>query len=195
MNDPRFDARVRAALLDVPMPDDDETRVALGKVTGRSRGGGGWSPWLVGAAAAAAVLVLILATVLAVPRSGQEPPASPASSNSSSSGSTLLDTPWVRRVDGGIEPTWAGRWTATFNASGSLTLEAPTGAEQVSDAAAFTVADSTVRISAFTNTVCPGDAAGVYRWTGADGRLTLSPVTDSCLARRAVLAGTWQDLR
>lgn len=91
-------------------------------------------------------------------------------------------------------PTLIGRWRITFNTDGTYALERHdvgtlvTGTFTV-DGNQVTITDESGLLACAAGPGGFGDvSSGTYRWEFARDRLTLTPVEDSCLGRRILLA-------
>ncbi|MBF4769902.1 hypothetical protein ISU10_19190 [Nocardioides agariphilus] len=187
-DDTRFDARVRGALTELPVPGDLETRDALVAVLDRSRGprrSPRRSPrtWAMPALAAAAVVALVALLAVVVdrpesPQAGQAPPPS-------------LSGQWELDAAGLTDPGWRGRWLLSFDEDGVLTLTGPAGAMDSTEGASYAVTGDHVRVDVFVNSACAEQTAGEYRWRTRGDHLLLVVLDDVCPARAGLLAGDW----
>lgn len=184
-DDPRADARLRAALLTLPAPDPARTHVALAEVLDRSARRTGTVRHVVPLAVAAVLLaVLVLLPVVLAGRDRQEaPPATPDA--------TALEGTWQRDVSGAGVDGWNGPWRILLDRSGVLGMIGPRGGTVEVDGASYRVVDDRVLVDPFVNDVCADTDPGAYRWQVEGSRLVLTVVDDPCTPRAAVLEGTW----
>jgi hypothetical protein len=182
----RLDAQVRSALAELPMPDDVETRAALGDVLQRSRTKRTAPRWVAPALVAAAVIAIV-ALVGTFVRLGPHDEPAPAASPLS----RLLGD-WERDVDGSTQPGWDGPWTMTFDRRGVFELGGPATADASGEGASYAVSGDTLRVDVFVNNVCSELPAGLYLWSRTGDVLTLRLVEDPCADRAALLAGSWR---
>jgi hypothetical protein len=147
-------------------------------------------------AAGTLALAALIGAVLIVPKAldairslGETRPASPQDLMRQFAGTYTIE---VDRSDSAVEALdMAGTWTITLLPTGAMRIapppaylrswDQPTGDE-------FTVAADTIRTNALGH-LC-SSSIGTYTWVLRDDRLTLAPVTDDCLARRALLTNT-----
>jgi len=83
----------------------------------------------------------------------------------------------------------AGVWTIQLGPDGAMQLSIPGGFSregQTPAGNAFTLAASQLRTNLFYNDFC--HSIGVYRWQLRGTRLTLTPLSEDCAVRQAVLA-------
>jgi ferric-dicitrate binding protein FerR (iron transport regulator) len=86
----------------------------------------------------------------------------------------------------------AGTWTIKADANGTVRLLAPGSFAGAKTSRAFDMQADSLRTSAFGSDICVGVPDGTYRWTVQSGFLVLTPLSDRCDARVAVLgAGPW----
>ena len=187
-DDVMLDARVRRGLQALPVPDQPRTTAALSAVTRRRRGPS-FEPWRIVLVAAVVAGLLVLAPPLVRTLLDRDRPA-PAPSPVGE-----LRGTWTRVPDGHPEPTWDGAWTVTFGDGGVLGLTGPSGAQGLSDGAAYAVTGAQVRVDAFVNSVCYERAPGTYTWAVVADGLRLTPRDDDCEPRAELLSGTWQAVR
>ena len=186
-DDTRLDARVRGALAELPMPDDNATREALNAVLARSsRPRREPRAWIVPGLVAAAVLALAAAGGLA---------GGPALDDRADTASTT-DRQHRRRLaapgDGSRQ-----RGLERPLADGAVRRRRPDdpGARDGDQCGRRRVLHRhrrPVPYRVFVNSACPEQAAGVYEWRTGGSTLTLTLVEDPCAARIDVFAGTWR---
>jgi hypothetical protein len=184
-DDTRFDAQVRGALAELPMPDDRQTREALVDVLRRSRAERSTPRWLVPTLVAAAVVAIVglAGTFVQLRDPGDPQPAAPAGE---------VRGGWGRELAGAQQPGWDGRWLMTFDREGVFGLYGPASADASSDGASYALTKDTLRVDVFVNNACSELPAGVYTWSRAGNVLTLTLVEDPCAARAELLAGSWR---
>jgi hypothetical protein len=181
----RLDAKVRAALAELPTPTDTRTREALHEVLGRSHSRPPASRWVLPALATACVLAIVVVGSLINWQAPEQPDPAPIRP-------TRLVGDWQRNVTGAAVPAWDGRWRMRFGSNGVLTLHGPATSTTASDGASYDVQDGRIRVDAFVNSACPELPAGEYAWSQTGGVLTLTLVEDLCRVRTSLMAGTWQ---
>lgn len=92
-------------------------------------------------------------------------------------------------IDAGADPEVAGTWTMDLRRNGVLVLVAPASFTYGSispTGISYTIEGDRLRTDLFYNDFCP--SVGVYAWSLAGERLTLTPVTEACAIREALLA-------
>jgi hypothetical protein len=147
-------------------------------------------------AAGALALAVVIGIVVIAPKAldavrsfREKKPASPQQLLRQIAGTYTAETD---QSDSAIEALdMAGTWTISLLPTGAMIIapppaylrswDQPTGDE-------FTVAADTIRTNALVH-LC-SSSIGTYTWVLRDDRLTLAPVTDDCLARRALLTNT-----
>jgi hypothetical protein len=85
----------------------------------------------------------------------------------------------------------AGTWTISLLPTGAMMISPPPAYLRSWDQPTgdvFTVAVDTIRTNALGR-LCTS-RIGTYTWVLRDDRLTLEPVSDDCVARRALLTNT-----
>lgn len=83
----------------------------------------------------------------------------------------------------------SGDWRMTLSSNGVMSLVGPPGFTGISTGFQFQLTPGQqVRMNAFITDLCSGMTPGVYSWTLSPGHLTLTPVSDNCPARTAVLS-------
>jgi hypothetical protein len=185
-DDTRLDSLVRGALTELPLPDDAQTRAALGNVLERSRAPRVRSrAWVAPALIAAAVALAALAGVRLVTAQEQSTPTPSAPTDA-------LVGDWQRQVSGAEKSSWDGRWRLAIADDGVLLLSGPARTKVSSEGASYAATDAQIRIDVFVNSACPEMAAGVYGWERTGARLTLTLVEDPCEARAEMFDGTWR---
>jgi hypothetical protein len=185
-DDTLLDARVRAALTDLPVPDDRATREALVNVlerSGRSR----HEPrrWIAPTLVAATVVLAVLLGMWVSRPSPRHPVPAP------SPASTLLGD-WQHQVTGSGTNGWDGRWRMALTDDGVLRLSGPETVTASIEGASYAATAGRLRIDAFANSVCDQKAAGLYTWQVSGDALVLALVEDPCAGRVEVFAGTWR---
>ena len=184
-DDTRLDAQMRSALAELPMPDDIETRAALGDVLRRSRAEPTPSRWRAPVMVAAAVVaIVLLAGVLIGLGSGdQSPPVADPGSQ--------LRGDWQRDVHS-HQQGWNGTWSMRFDHDGVFELVGPATTSASTEGASYALEAHSLRVDVFVNNVCSELPAGRYLWSRTGDVLTLTVLEDRCPVRAALLRGSWR---
>ena len=185
-DDPRLDARLRAALLDGPAPDELRTRAALDDVLARSSASQRRRRVAIPLAVAAAVLAVLAVLPVLVPRGDDRERPQPVEPVP-----TAVEGSWRRTAQGLGPAGWDGAWQVTLDADGVLRVRGPVSADVRVDGASYRVDGDLLLLDPFVNDVCADADAGLYRWRRAGDRLVLSAVEEPCPAREALFDGTW----
>jgi hypothetical protein len=102
---------------------------------------------------------------------------------------------WQRTVatEQGLPAEAPGTWTMVLTSDGGLTLVAPDAwtARYGQPTGIYRRSGDALRTNVFASELC-GGAAGAYSFTADLQRLDLAPSSEPCIARRAVLAGSWE---
>jgi hypothetical protein len=147
-------------------------------------------------AAGTLALAALIAAVVIAPKAldairslGETRPASPQDLMRQIAGTYTID---VNRSDGSIETLdMAGTWTISLLPTGAMMITPPPAYLRSWDQPTgdvFTVAADTIRTNALGR-LCTS-SIGTYTWVLRDDRLTLAPVAEDCVARRALLTNT-----
>jgi hypothetical protein len=147
-------------------------------------------------AAGALALAALIAAVVIAPKAldairslGEARPASPQQLLRQIAGTYTIE---VDRADSAVEEfDLAGTWTISLLPTGAMMISPPPAYLRSWDQPTgdvFTVAADTLRTNALGR-LCTS-SIGTYTWVLRDDRLTLGPVSDDCVARRALLTNT-----
>jgi hypothetical protein len=140
-------------------------------------------------AAAVAIVVIAPKALDAIRSLGETRPASPQQLLRQIAGTYTIE---VDRSDSTIEAfDLAGTWTIRLLPTGAMRITPPPAYLRSWDRPTgdvFTVATDTLRTNALGR-LC-ASSIGTYTWFLHDDRLTLAPVTEDCVARRALLTNT-----
>jgi hypothetical protein len=146
--------------------------------------------------AATLALAAFVAAVVIAPKAldairslGETRPASPQELMRQIQGTYTIE---VDRSDSAVEEfDMAGTWTISLLPTGAMMISPPPAYLRSWDQPTgdvFTVAADTIRTNALGR-LCTS-RIGTYTWVLRDDRLTLGPVSDDCVARRALLTNT-----
>jgi hypothetical protein len=147
-------------------------------------------------AAGALALAALIAAVVIAPKAldairslGETKPASPQQLLRQIAGTYTIE---VDRADSAVQEfSMAGTWTISLLPTGAMMIMPPPAYLRLWDQPTgdvFTVVADTIRTNALGR-LCTS-RIGTYTWVLRDDRLTLAPVADDCVARRALFTNT-----
>ena len=200
----QLERRIRDELRSTGDAIEPNVERSLGAVEARARRGNGFSPSLL-------VLVAVVVVVVVTLRlnAGVEPnPGAGASAAPGPTASAAIPTPspspepasypeiagtYVATLDAAnaavARDGVAGQWTLRLQPDGVALLSAPEtfqpGAGSLTGIT-FALAGDRLRTDLFYNDFCT--SIGTYTWALANGRLTLTPVDETCSVRRSLLS-------
>ena len=158
----------------------------LGAVQARVRHRG--PSLLIPAIAAAAVLAIVIGLRFAPPNAIGGPTGTPSASAGANPFEAIAGI-YRATLDAPDDASVAGSWTMELRRNGTLVLAPPTTFSYGSIAPSgisYTIEGDRLRTDMFYNDFCA--SVGAYTWSLRGDVLTLSPASESCAIRKALLA-------
>jgi hypothetical protein len=192
-----FDRRIRQELERAAEMVDADIERNLGAVEARVRSRQGLSPTLLLATVTAIVVLALVRLMPAAtpdtPGGASPTPAGPSSSRPASPAEDAIAGTWLVSLPASNEAVQqqgvVGDWTLRLQPDGVALLSAPSsfaGGAGTLSGITFSISGDQFRTDVFYNDFCSSIAT--YSWSRRDGALTLTPISEDCAKRRALLA-------